>query len=93
MKKFHFFSPGERSVGLFPASGTITIDSNIILDKDTETEIKQFFSELLEVTMQTQEEYEADLKKHDIYFCTVCHTNPVNVFDGIDTCPICQEKI
>ena len=93
MKKFHYYNPGDRSVGLFPAQGTITIDGNLVLDEETVSEIKQFFSELFEVTVVTQEEHEEDLKRNNIYFCSVCHVNQVDVFDGIDTCSTCEEKI
>ena len=44
--KFHIHSPGDRSVGLWPLNATVTIEDNVIWDKDDVQEFKKFYADM-----------------------------------------------
>lgn len=57
---FHVHSPGDPSVGIFPAYGTIIFDTNVILGEEEIKLWKEFIGEFFEVTPKhvlTDEEY------------------------------------
>lgn len=57
---FHVHSPGDPSVGIFPAYGTIIFDTNLILGEEEIKLWKEFIGEFFEVAPKhvlTDEEY------------------------------------
>lgn len=42
---------------------------------------------------KVKQEKVTDEKKSGIYYCSVCHNNPVDAENGYDTCPNCISKI
>ena len=49
--KFNVYSPGDTSVGIWPLHSEISIDDNVVWDKDMIEEFKKFFAEMYDTTV------------------------------------------
>lgn len=49
--KFHIHSPGDSSIGLWPLNATVTIEDNVIWDKNDVQEFKKFYAEMYDATL------------------------------------------
>lgn len=60
---FHVYHQGDRSVGIFPAHGTIIFDTNLVLGEEEVNLWKEFIGEFFEVASKyvlTDEEYQEE---------------------------------
>lgn len=50
--KFYVSHPGDPSVGIWPINSEISIDDNVVWDKDMIDEFKKFFAEMYDTTIE-----------------------------------------
>ena len=67
--KFHVSSPGDQSVGIFPLTGEVCIDDNMVWDKSMIDEFKKALAEMYDTDLGhvgTEREYLEMVRKGDI---------------------------